>query len=158
MVSNYAELEPSRQTTTGTLAEKPLPRCYWPFAFMTIKYDGDVIPCCTFRNATQYVAGEDSRALGNVFESGLRAVWDSKAYQETRRMCGNPGAVGDDPSLEKSFCHGCPALYATSEADQPKFAPAHDVPPRDPALTKLRRRPRPPAPAPSVTPPHDMTL
>jgi MoaA/NifB/PqqE/SkfB family radical SAM enzyme len=136
MVSNYAELEPSRQTTTGPLPETPLPRCYWPFAFMTIKYDGDVIPCCNFRHATQYVPGEDSRALGNVFESGLRAVWDSAAYRETRRMCGNP-AAGEDPALAARFCHGCPQLYQTGEEAQPRFAPAHDV-----GLTKLRRRGR----------------
>jgi MoaA/NifB/PqqE/SkfB family radical SAM enzyme len=137
MVNNYADLEPSRQTTSGPLPEKALPRCYWPFAFMTIKYDGDVIPCCNFRHATQYVDGVDSRALGNVFESGLRAVWDSTAYQETRRMCGKIDVASKDQALEARFCHGCPELYQTDNDVHLKMAPAHDV-----KLTQLGRRAR----------------
>lgn len=34
---------------------KLLPLCFWPYVSMVIKYNGDVIPCCEYRLASQYI-------------------------------------------------------------------------------------------------------
>lgn len=127
MVNNYSDLEPRNYEIFKPLPAKALPRCYWPFATMMIKYNGDVIPCCNFRHAAQYGEGEDAKPLGNVFNEGFLAVWDSPVYRRTRRLCANPGAVLEDDSLKEHFCYGCPALFQTDYDKQVKMAPDYDV-------------------------------
>jgi len=127
MVNNYADLEPSRFTVKAALPAGKLPRCYWPFATMTIKWNGDVIPCCNFRHATQYVEGSDAKVLGNVLTDGFRSVWDSRPYHESRRLCSDPSAAGRDPALKQHFCYSCPALYASDYEKNVKLAPVYFV-------------------------------
>jgi len=127
MVSNYADLEPSRYAVGEPLPRRMLPRCHWPYDSMVIRYDGEVIPCCNFRHATQYVPSEDGRSFGNVFSLGVKAVWDSAIYRQTRRLVADPGAFLGDPVAEGHFCHGCPALFATTQKENIKMAPEFDV-------------------------------
>ncbi len=95
-----------------------LPRCVWPYVGMLIKQDGDVLPCCNHRQGEQYAAGGDCRALGNVFETSVREVWNSPAYQEIRRLSWNPRLSEKDDRHCRSFCESCPNLF---HADLPEL-------------------------------------
>lgn len=108
-VSNFSEFDAIPHTKA--IAVGPLPRCFWPFATMTIKYNGDVIPCCHFRYTAQYANGGNSKALGNIFREGVLGMWNSEAYRNSRRLSSNPSAAHTDSSLKNHFCYGCPLLY-----------------------------------------------
>lgn len=84
-----------------------LPRCHWPYTGTVIKYDGEVIPCCKWREGRQY-GGGDSRALGNVFETPLAEIWNGESYRRLRRQASDPASAAPG-----SFCEGCPKCYAT---------------------------------------------
>ena len=87
-----------------------IPHCHWPYSGAVIKYDGDVIPCCKWQEAQQY-SGGDSRALGNVFKTPLREIWNGESYRRLRRIMRNPARAGD--KVAGCFCEGCPKLFAT---------------------------------------------
>lgn len=89
-----------------------LPRCHWPYSGAVIKYDGDVIPCCKWREGQQYSEGGEPRALGNVFNTPLEDIWNGPAYRAVRREVSNPARV-TSAGPTHSFCEGCPKLYAT---------------------------------------------
>ena len=127
MVNNYVDLEPRNYEIDQPRQPATLPLCHWPYDSMVIKYNGDVIPCCNFRHATQYVAGEDARIFGNVFSSSVHAIWNSDVYAKTRRLVVDPTLFDEDKGLESHFCHGCPALFQTSQEKNIQMAPEFDV-------------------------------
>ncbi len=127
MVNNYADLEPRNYDIRQPRGKAGLPLCHWPYDSMVIKYNGDVIPCCNFRHATQYVAGEDARTLGNVFSSGVHAIWNSDVYAATRRLVLDPKDFERNENLKSHFCHGCPALFQTNQERNIQMAPEYDV-------------------------------
>jgi MoaA/NifB/PqqE/SkfB family radical SAM enzyme len=92
---------------------------------MQVKYDGDVIPCCYYRQSEQYRPGGQDRPVGNVFRTGLREVWNSPAYRLLRRIASNPAKAAADPAAESSFCHGCPTVYETDAAEHELVADQH---------------------------------
>ncbi len=88
------------------------PRCAWPYFSLVVRYDGGVIPCCIHRSSTQYTADPaERRELGNVFESGVWAVWNSPAYRALRRLSVDPARSLRDPALAHTFCEQCPTLF-----------------------------------------------
>lgn len=89
-----------------------IPHCHWPYTGTVIKYDGDVLPCCKWREAQQY-SGGDARALGNVFQTSLRGIWNGASYRRLRRLMRNPAAAAARGETGSSFCEGCPKLFAT---------------------------------------------
>lgn len=89
-----------------------IPHCHWPYTGTVIKYDGDVLPCCKWQEAQQY-SGGDPRAVGNVFETPLRAIWNGDSYRRLRRLVRNPAAATASGETRGSFCEGCPKLFAT---------------------------------------------
>ncbi len=110
---NYADREPDNYTVHGPLPNQRLPRCYWPHFSMVIKYNGDVIPCCEHRMAAQHAPGADARVFGNVFETSVEEVWNSKPYQDSRRLVSNPERVRSEPELANNFCDGCFVIFDT---------------------------------------------
>lgn len=102
-----------RIRVNGPKAGKFLPLCKWPWLYMTIKYNGDVVPCCTYRNLEQYRRNGEPRSIGNVFSDGVRAVWNSSDYRMLRRMIIDPGRVERESGLQKQFCCGCPVIFDT---------------------------------------------
>jgi MoaA/NifB/PqqE/SkfB family radical SAM enzyme len=122
---NYADRAPGRYRVFRPKRKKALPGCTWPHFSLQIKYNGDVIPCCYYRESEQYREGGDSRTVGNVLRSGVWEVWNSPAYQQLRRLVSDPTASARDPSLAASFCHGCPAIFETDVAEHEYFADAH---------------------------------
>lgn len=140
---NYADREPENYTTLRPKPRQGLPLCYWPHFSMVIKYNGDVIPCCEHRMAAQHMTGGDARIFGNVLESGVAAVWNSKPYQEARRIVSDPTSVDRDPSLKQHFCDGCFVVFDTTlDQDTGRWGDRHrweDVFSRDERGRVVRR-------------------
>ena len=103
---------------TGPRAAKMLPRCYWPYFSMVIKWNGDVIPCCTHRHGMQYVPGADARVFGNVFVKDFADIWNSPDYQRARRLVSDPTRSGAEPELKRHFCDACPVLFETTHDEK----------------------------------------
>lgn len=114
---NYSECDPGTYEVYGPRPRRRLPWCYWPYFFMVIKHNGDVIPCCVHRVGEQYSSTADQRTLGNVLETSVRDVWNSRAYREARRLVLAPPRIRTESRLETSFCHECPRLFDTSRDD-----------------------------------------
>lgn len=110
-------MSPGGYRVDGPRSDNVLPACYWPYMGMQIKYNGDVIPCCTYRTIEQYQTGANPRVLGNVFETSVWEVWNSAAYRQIRRFVGRPSRILADPSLAETFCHGCPELFETNSLE-----------------------------------------
>lgn len=124
MINNYTDLGPEHFEVTASKPKRTVPRCPWPYGAMTIKYNGDVIPCCVYRIGPQYEASGETKAFGNVFDDGgVEAIWNSKAYRDARRLVVDPSAAERDPSLKEHFCYACPALYESTYDKQVKMAP-----------------------------------
>ncbi len=110
---NYTDFDDGRVQVSGPLPAGWAPRCLWPHFALLVRYDGDVIPCCTHRVGVQYAEGGDRRAVGNVFDQGVWEVWNSPAYRALRRLTANPRRAAREPALAATFCEGCPRVYAT---------------------------------------------
>ncbi len=111
---NYTDLNPGQYQVFQPKKRKRLPQCLWPHFSIQLKYNGEVIPCCNYRQGLQYNPKADSRVVGNVFTSSLWSVWNSPAYQSLRRFVSNPERVAAEPGLSKTFCDGCPSLFDTN--------------------------------------------
>jgi radical SAM protein with 4Fe4S-binding SPASM domain len=55
------------------------PRCPSPFQRMTIRANGNVLPCCNMRAAETLV-------IGNARETSLHAIWNAAPMQAIRAM------------------------------------------------------------------------
>jgi hypothetical protein len=90
---------------------------------MVIKYNGDVIPCCSYRLGQQYTGVDDPRVFGNVFESSIRRIWNSPHYHRARRMVSEPDSTLRDPALKQEFCYGCGVIFESDEVDYRRQGP-----------------------------------
>ena len=115
---NWTDRDPEHFTINGPRPAKRLPLCYWPYFSTVIKWNGDVIPCCTHRQGAQYAPGGDQRIFGNVFESGLAEIWNSPQYRQARRLVSDPSRLESDPELAGHFCEGCPVLFERSRDEK----------------------------------------
>lgn len=114
-LGNYTDRDPLALAVGNPRPNKRLPQCQWPHGSIVIKYNGDVIPCCTYRHGTQYVPGVDPRIFGNVFETSVREVWNNEKYRQARRMVNNPESIKSQPDLASHFCYGCGALFENND-------------------------------------------
>ena len=102
------EIHPKNFEVLGPAKSEMIPNCFWPYYFMTVKWNGDVIPCCSFRQDEQYdPVNKTDRLLGNIFETSLEEVWNSQAYQNTRKFVTNPAKFMNEANAESEFCFGC---------------------------------------------------
>jgi len=122
---NWTDRDPGQYEVLGPLEDKRLPHCYWPWFSTVIKWNGDVIPCCTHRQGMQYAPGADARVFGNVFQTPLEEIWNSIEYQQARRLSASPSASERDPALKSHFCDACPALFKTTRAGTGRWANEH---------------------------------
>lgn len=109
-IDNVVDEDPDNFDYGPARPKGALPKCHWPYTSTVVKHDGDVIPCCNYRAGQQFVADGDKRALGNVFQTPLREIWNSEAYRSIRRFVRDPSLAERDPAYRKSFCYGCPVL------------------------------------------------
>ncbi|SDG81774.1 SPASM domain-containing protein [Chitinophaga filiformis] len=119
---NYTDYDPGTFDVKGPKKNKVIPRCHWPYMGTVIKYNGDVIPCCTYRLGEQYHKEKKlkSPSLGNIFNSSLSEVWNGAPYQEIRKVVSNSRQAKQ--CGEHSFCHGCPMVYDTTVVNNYKYA------------------------------------
>ena len=110
---NYTDIDPGTYKINGPNKTKILPQCYWPYFHMVIGYNGDVTPCSNYRYGERYTEKENPRSFGNVFESGVKAVWRNMQYTQARRMVSDPESECKSKSSKDHFCYGCPALFDT---------------------------------------------
>jgi MoaA/NifB/PqqE/SkfB family radical SAM enzyme len=112
---NYTDVDPGKFIVHGPKKSRRIPQCYWPHFGMTIKWNGDVLPCCTYRIGAQHTKtpNPEARVLGNVFETSVWEVWNSLPYRHSRRLVSNPERETSEPELRKNFCHGCWIIYDT---------------------------------------------
>lgn len=113
-LNNYVDRAPDYCRVLGPRPSKRLPLCPWLWFGVLVKYNGDVIPCCWHRMGQQYMEGGDMRTMGNVFEQGLSAVWNSPSYRHLRGMAVDPQRADGVPATESAFCNGCSQLYRTT--------------------------------------------
>ena len=135
------EIHPKNFEVLGPAKSGVIPNCFWPYYFMTVKWNGDVIPCCSFRQDEQYdSANKTERLLGNIFETSVEEVWNSQAYQNARRFVTNPAKFMNEENGESEFCYGCKRVCSRRKAGlsfKPEAAP--QAMPLDPtALPVLR--------------------
>ncbi len=116
-LGNFTDADPPNLSVKGPREKSALPACWWPYFATVIKYNGDVIPCCIHRIGMQYTVEDDCGALGNVFRTSLREVWNSDRYQAIRRMVCNPQPATTGAVYENLFCYGCTKLFVT-DAEQ----------------------------------------
>ncbi len=75
-------------------------RCRIPWRFVTVTWNGDVVPCC-FDYDAKYV-------LGTLTESTLAEIWNGKRMRQLRReFTGN--------LVRNSLCVNCERLYTPAE-------------------------------------------
>ncbi|NTW68992.1 MAG: radical SAM protein [Chlorobiaceae bacterium] len=110
-VTNYCDVERKSSDVFQPRPKKTNRGCFWPYFFMVIKYNGDVIPCCAFRLATQYCSDENPRVLGNIYDNDIFSIWNSSVYRQIRYLTINPNGVEYDEKLKNTFCYGCRNLY-----------------------------------------------
>jgi MoaA/NifB/PqqE/SkfB family radical SAM enzyme len=146
-LDNWTGREPENYDVLAPRPSGRKPLCYWPHFSTVVKYNGDLIPCCTFRQGVQYVPNADARVFGNVFEQGLERIWNSPAYQQARRLVSNPSRADAEPELREHFCFACPELYVTTFsgttlwANQVKFEEVYDLDERGKPRRRDRRAP-----------------
>ncbi|MBN1521427.1 MAG: SPASM domain-containing protein [Candidatus Aureabacteria bacterium] len=130
---NYSDIEPGKYRVYRYKSTKVIPQCLWPYFFMLIKYNGDVLPCCFYRVASQYSAENPSTVIGNVFEKSVWEVWNSLKYQEIRRLVSSPGLSSKGKGLKETFCDGCYFLTLsdfeeiTRRADKYRFEDVYAI-------------------------------
>jgi MoaA/NifB/PqqE/SkfB family radical SAM enzyme len=110
---NYTDLSPGQFEVLGPKADRAVPLCLWPYFYLQIKYDGDVVPCVNYRMGPQYSTVGERRVLGNVFATSVWDVWNSPSYRALRRFVSRPARVREEPGLSATFCDGCPQIFET---------------------------------------------
>ncbi len=124
---NYTDLTTSNSGVFAPKPDRSLPQCTWPYFSMQIKYNGDVIPCCYHRHGEQYAGPDaDSRIVGNVFESSVWEVWNSREYRALRRLVARPQRSLAEPELRTTFCEGCPTVFDTDSNVRVRHGHEHD--------------------------------
>lgn len=108
---NYTDRPPTPLDLCTPHSRKVLGRCEWPHFAMVVKYTGDVIPCCVYRLGEQYALEGAPHSLGNVFQVGVKALWNDPSYQRVRQHVLN--TKRNAGREDGSFCDGCPKLYAS---------------------------------------------
>jgi radical SAM protein with 4Fe4S-binding SPASM domain len=69
-------------------------RCPAPFQRMTIRSNGDALPCCHFRGA--------ELVMGNVFRDGVRTVWRNEKLNLLREQQ-KAGRYAENDSCRRCF-------------------------------------------------------
>jgi MoaA/NifB/PqqE/SkfB family radical SAM enzyme len=120
-LDNWAGRDPQYYKVNAPNKPGRLPQCYWPHFSTVIKWNGEVIPCCTFRQGTQYVPGADQRVFGNVFEKSFTEIWNSEEYRRARRLVSDPTASDRNPALKGHFCDSCPVIFDTTFSENTAY-------------------------------------
>jgi MoaA/NifB/PqqE/SkfB family radical SAM enzyme len=113
-LNNYTDVNPGTYTVYGPRKKGRLPLCVWPYISAVIKWNGDVIPCCGYRDGQQYSSVDDPMVLGNVFDTDFSEVWNSEKYKKIRRLVSDPTRVDREAELKNTHCYGCSFPFETN--------------------------------------------
>lgn len=85
----------------GTVEKYPphMP-CPFPWQYLVVQWNGDVVPCCRDFNAVN--------RMGNVADSTLKEIWNSSVYGQFR-------AAMSQGNYEPSMCVECMEIYGSSQ-------------------------------------------
>lgn len=126
---NYTDTDVRSRTVGEPREPGGLPKCWWPYLAMLIRFDGAVLPCCSLRLTEQYVGGDgDDRAVGTIRGGDLWSIWNGSHYQEMRKLLADPAKVHGPETEARSFCYGCNNVYHTNVDALWKSSDRHDVP------------------------------
>ena len=117
---NWADAVPGTEEIRGAKKTGGFFSCPMLYLTMVIKYDGNVVPCCKHRVSAQYSSG-DARTLGNVFQQGVKAVWNAPAYVANRRLAAFPSSASAEASARALFCYRCRNLFEFQNESRPYF-------------------------------------
>ena len=122
---NYTVDVPGNFTVSGPKKKAHLPLCYWPYFFLVINYNGDVIPCCWYRMYAHNSSDPKDRStvFGNIFESSLKEIWNSEPYRIARRLVSRPELAVGNPLYRKHYCYHCPQIFETDWRKNHRIAP-----------------------------------
>jgi len=84
----------------GTIEKYPphMP-CPFPWQYLVVQWNGDVVPCCRDFNAVN--------CLGNVTDLSLKEIWNSTGYEQFRESM----SKGE---FEPGMCAECMEIYGSS--------------------------------------------
>jgi len=117
---NYTDFGLDNLKVYGVKSSK-IKRCYQLYFMMVIKYNGDVIPCCTHRFDEQYNREKKPLVLGNVFQSNVIDVWNSEEYKTHRAIARNPKKYKGEINIDEFFCYGCNIIYNTNSKNLKRY-------------------------------------
>lgn len=86
-----------------------LPRCKWPNFASVVLYNGDVIPCCQYRNDNAYSIEQETIKMGSITSGSFSSVFNGPEYTLARKLMVNPGVKVE--GFDKNFCHQCPVIF-----------------------------------------------
>jgi radical SAM protein with 4Fe4S-binding SPASM domain len=76
--------------------------CPFPWQYLVVQWNGDVVPCCRDFNAVNKV--------GNVLEKSLKEIWNGSEFEDFRNQH-RTGQYGNN-----NFCKQCMEIYYTAPA------------------------------------------
>ncbi len=125
---NYTVDFPGNYKILGLKKKKLFPLCYWPYFFMLINYNGDVVPCCWFRMYAHCSSDpkDKSTVIGNVFKKSVREIWNSEGYRIARRLVSNPALAYKSQDYKDHYCYNCPLIFETDWRKNHRIAPEWD--------------------------------
>ena len=85
----------------------PFMPCPFPWQYLVVQWNGDVVPCCRDYNA--------ANKLGNVRDSSLKKIWNSRTYEEFREQMATGNFKGND------ICPECLKLYYNDPGENYSF-------------------------------------
>jgi radical SAM protein with 4Fe4S-binding SPASM domain len=91
--------EPEMRELGDYKSYPPFMPCPFPWQYLVVQWNGDIVPCCRDYNATN--------VLGNARTQTLKEVWNSAAYEAFRDQH-RTGHYGSNQTCEK-----CMSLYYT---------------------------------------------
>lgn len=74
--------------------------CPFPWQYLVVQWNGDVVPCCRDFNAVN--------CMGNVADSTLKGIWNSSAYGRFRDSM-------SQGEYEPSMCAECMEIYGSRQ-------------------------------------------
>jgi radical SAM protein with 4Fe4S-binding SPASM domain len=87
----------------GFSKKRPINQCNRAKNSMNITCEGFVLPCCFINQGGQYKEIKEKYNFGNVWETNIKKIWNSKAYKKFRKDI--------KKGLAPSICKDCYIYY-----------------------------------------------
>ena len=105
-LTNYTDYNFNMKMIEEVMDNSLLPKCFWPFFSMVVKFSGDALPCCNSRVGEVYTLSSP-KYLGNVFDNSIKKVWNGYEYRTMRSAINFPKKHEKYLKEFQNFCAGC---------------------------------------------------